>query len=226
MEGPCLASCLALTPKSCNRHEERKQRNLHSEAKRDIDVTAPCVQPQRRINHDGLQFLRQVLGLSPVLSNSHGHQSGIRDVLIIAIAFEFSNFSPNTGSVTLGEVGISILDTRDLIHRRTSSKGYEDFITTNHYHTEVDYPEKEPIDFVFGGSIKTSTHELVVLLKRLLYLDSDLSPSSPDSSPLEVRDIILVGHGVSAERNFMKVLGIDLVEAPSILDILDTTSCI
>ena len=54
------------------------------------------------------------------------------DVILVAIDFEYSHYSPKTGRIRLREVGISMLDTRDLCHKIVS---LENVISTQRYRT-------------------------------------------------------------------------------------------
>ncbi|KAH6705342.1 hypothetical protein BKA61DRAFT_434096, partial [Leptodontidium sp. MPI-SDFR-AT-0119] len=124
----------------------------------------------------------------------------------IAIDFEYSHYSPKTGHIRLREVGISMLDTRDLCHQSNSLK---DIISTQHYRTATDTKT-----FLFGKSIDISQDELVLILKRLLCLEGE--------SPKPIRDLILVGHGLGFEIKVLKGLGLDLNLAPSVIEMFDT----
>jgi hypothetical protein len=128
------------------------------------------------------------------------------DVIFIAIDFEYSHYSPKTGRIRLREVGISMLDTRNLCHQNISLK---DVISTQHYRTATDTKE-----FLFGKSIDILSDELVLILKRLLYLE--------DESPQQIRNLILVSHGFGFEIKAMKALGLDLNLASSVIEIFDT----
>jgi len=132
--------------------------------------------------------------------------SEVLDAFFIAIDFEHSHYSPKTGHIRLREVGISMFDTRDFRHRGIH---LEDAISTQHYRTVTNTKK-----FLFGKTIDTLQDELVLILKRLLYLE--------DKSPRQIRNIILVGHGFGFEIKAMKCLGIDLNLAPSIIEIFDT----
>ncbi|KAH7370097.1 hypothetical protein BKA65DRAFT_372677, partial [Rhexocercosporidium sp. MPI-PUGE-AT-0058] len=124
----------------------------------------------------------------------------------IAIDFEYSHHSPKTGRIRLREVGISMLDTRGLCHQSGSLK---DVISTQHYRTVADTKK-----FLFGKSVDISQDDLVLILKRLLYLD--------DGSPKPNRDLILVGHGFGFEIKVLRGLGLDLNLASSVVEIFDT----
>jgi len=82
-------------------------------------------------------------------------------------------------------------------------------ISTQHYRIVTDTRK-----FIFGQSIDILQDELVAMLKRLLYFEN--------TTPREVRDLILVGHGLGFEIKAMKGLGIDLTLAPSVIEIFDT----
>lgn len=128
------------------------------------------------------------------------------DVIFIAIDFEYSHYSPKTGRIRLREVGISMLDTRDIRHHNNHLK---DVISTRHYRTVTDTKS-----FLFGESIDVLQDELVLVLKGLFFLE--------DMSPKQTRNIILVGHGLSFEIKVLKGLGIDLNLASSVIEIFDT----
>jgi hypothetical protein len=128
------------------------------------------------------------------------------DVIFIAIDFEYSHYSPKTGRIRLREVGISMLDTRDLCHENIH---FEDIISIQHYRTVTDTKE-----FLFGKTINILQDELIIILKRLLYFEEE--------TPKQIRDLILVGHGFGFEIKAMKGLGLDLNLAPSVIEIFDT----
>ncbi|KAH7378042.1 hypothetical protein BKA64DRAFT_248237 [Cadophora sp. MPI-SDFR-AT-0126] len=128
------------------------------------------------------------------------------DVIFVAIDFEYSHYSPKTGRIRLREVGISLLDTRDLLHQNIS---WDDAIFTQHYRTVTDMKT-----FLFGKSVDISQDELVDVLKRLLYLE--------DRSSESVRGLILVGHGFGFDVKVLECLGLDLNLAPSVIEIFDT----
>ncbi|PVH75311.1 hypothetical protein DL98DRAFT_536712 [Cadophora sp. DSE1049] len=128
------------------------------------------------------------------------------DVIFIAIDFEYSHYSPKTGRIGLREVGISMLDTRDLRYQNNYLK---DVISTQHYRTVTDTKS-----FLFGESIDVLQDELVLILKRLFYLE--------DGSPKQTRNLILVGHGLGFKIKAIKGAGIDLNLASSVIEIFDT----
>ncbi len=69
-------------------------------------------------------------------------------------------------------------------------------------------------EFLFGISIDILQDELVLILKRLLYLE--------DKSPQQTGNPILVGYGFGFEIKAMKGLGIDVNLASSVIEIFDT----
>ncbi|KAH9218292.1 hypothetical protein DL95DRAFT_444268 [Leptodontidium sp. 2 PMI_412] len=142
----------------------------------------------------------------PTPGDFDSQEPELLDVIFIAIDFEYSHYSPKTGHIRLREVGISMLDTRDLCHQSNSLK---DIISTQHYRTATDTKT-----FLFGKSIDISQDELVLILKRLLCLEGE--------SPKPIRDLILVGHGLGFENKVLKGLGLDLNLAPSVIEIFDT----
>jgi hypothetical protein len=99
---------MSTTPLEDKKVLKKLRKVLEKEKKNDV-VRALHSQPLRKINTQGLQYLRKSLGL---LSDSQ--DVDILDAIFIAIDFEYSHFSAKTGRIRLREVGISILDTRDI----------------------------------------------------------------------------------------------------------------
>ncbi|TVY80601.1 hypothetical protein LSUE1_G005138 [Lachnellula suecica] len=133
-------------------------------------------------------------------------ESGLPDVLFISLDFEFVDHSTSKKGIwELNEIGISTLDTRIFDCHSSSTN----IIRTQHYRTNLNQR-----DFLFGTSIDTVQRELLLILRRLFYMQ--VTPHD------EIRNIILVGHNIRSEIHLMKLLGIDLNDAPSIADILDT----
>jgi hypothetical protein len=135
----------------------------------------------------------------------------LEDAIFVAIDFEWGEKQTTTGGrkLHLREVGIAMLDTRDLRKNNVS----KDVISTQHYRIVWDdksYGNK----FLFGESTNVTQAEAVTILKRLFYLDK--GPSE------EVRNIILVGHGVAWEVRVMLGLKIDLRKADDVIQIIDT----
>jgi len=233
------------------RHEKNVQRKERAKERSNAIARSLRSQPLRLINTCGLQTLQRALGLPlgpyPCLgeqaqdssSSERKDEEGTRvalsnvsdapsseidivpisdrsipnpqepeflDAIFIAIDFEYSHYSPKTGRIRLREVGISMLDTRDLGHQNVHPK---DVISTQHYRTVTDTKK-----FLFGETVDTLQEELILILKRLLYIEDEL--------PEQLRDIILVGHGLSFEIKVMKGLRIDLNLATSVIEIFDT----
>jgi hypothetical protein len=177
----------------------RKLRKAFEKENKNAIARALHSQPLRKINTQGLQYLRKSLGLLSDFQNVD-----TLDAIFIAIDFEYSNFPAKTGRIRLREVGISRLDTRDIRYKEP-----EKIISSQHYRTVVDTKE-----FLFGTSIDIEQDKLVSLLKHLLVPE--------DNSSKQPRQLILVGHGFSFEIQVLRGLGINLAVAPVVENILDT----
>jgi len=177
----------------------RKQRRVREKEKKIFMAHALHEQPLPKIETQGLQYLRNSLGLLPGSRNPDA-----LDAIFVAIDFEYSHFSAKTGHIRLREVGISKFDTRDI-----RCKNPKKVISSLHYRTVTDTKK-----FLFGKSIDIEQSELVLLLKDLLIPEEKSSKKS--------RKLILVGHGFSSEIQVLRGLGINLALAPTVDNILDT----
>lgn len=182
-----------------DKNVQRKQRKAIQKERRNAIARALHAQPLRKINTQGLQILQQRLGLLP-----GSLKLDALDAIFIAIDFEYSHFSAKTGCIRIREVGIAMLDTRDISYKKPNN-----VISSQHYRTVIDTKQ-----FIFGTSIDIEQDKLVDLLKRLLFPE--------DQGRKRARKLILVGHGFSFEIQALRGLGINLALAPAVEDIFDT----
>jgi hypothetical protein len=147
----------------------------------------------------------------------------LEDVIFVSIDFEGGSTCAREDKQTLTEIGIATLDTRDLNDPAIVST---DTITSQQYYVGERYkssaiwpqmflPPMLSPTFLFGKHSNVSLAEGVRILKRLFYLDNE--------APEETRKVVLVGHGLDRDVKVMKRLGIDLEQAPCLLDIIDTS---
>lgn len=170
--------------------------------------------PFRPANQYGLRKLQTLLGLpcdpSTILIPRIGKPSyddpNILDAIFVSI--DLGYFGCKYRGPHVREVGLSTLDTRDLF-QRYGCTDERSLISTQHYLTE---PSRIP--FGFGTSMYCAREDIIDILKRLFYMD--------EGRHHEVRNIVFVGYDTQVEIKTLKHLGIDLRQAPSIVDVFDT----
>ncbi len=148
------------------------------------------------ISKNGLQLLQQSLGLEP--SESRGSD----DIVFVAIDFEnLRNLQQDLSQNQDSQVGIAILDTRDLI-----SSPPRDAISTYNFVTgSPSYCAATAKKYLFGETI--TIHQRNILFNL-------------DSLVPRTRNIVLVGHDVVNDLKILQLLHFDL--HTSIVGILDT----
>jgi len=138
------------------------------------------------------------------------------DVIFVSIDFEAGSTCAKEDNQSLSEIGIATLDTRDVNNSEIVSTNT---IISRQYYVEKNYDMGPrmlcPPQFLFGKQSIVSLAEDVRILKRLLYLDG--------KAPEETRKVVLVGHGFNRDLKVMKRLGLDVEQAPCLLDIIDTS---
>jgi hypothetical protein len=165
----------------------------------------------------GLEALQALLGVLPTGASNPTIDSiitTITDPVFVSIDTE----APERGQAPLGitELGISILDTRKLLETLTND--LSNTLSTFHYETEKYRRDRNPrcCPFYFGESQYVDENRTGALV------DHVLRTGSTDPSATEVRNTVLVGHGVNADIfTLMKVGKLELRNFPNLL-ILDT----
>ena len=138
------------------------------------------------ISKNGLQLLQQCLGLEP------SESQGLDKPVFISIDLEYlSNFKQDASQNLNSQVGVAILDSRDLISSppRTAISKYN-FVTGS-----PSYCAATAKKFLFGKTI--TIHQRDIL--------SNLEPLVP-----RTRNIILVGHDIRNDLRVLQLLGFDL----------------
>lgn len=148
------------------------------------------------ISKNGLQLLQQSLGLKSSASR------GSDEILFAAIDFEYlSNLKQDLSQNLNSQIGIAILDTKDLI-----SSPPQDAISTYNFVTgSPSYCAATTKKFLFGEKIPIHQRDILSNLESLIP---------------RTRNIVLVGHHVANELRILQHLHFDL--HTSIVGILDT----
>jgi hypothetical protein len=128
------------------------------------------------------------------------------DTLLIAIDFEGGD------RFVLSEMGVSILDTRELRSLQTHNHSFQSPLIQNHHYRSKYWAKISPKDFHFGETKLVDAGELKAVLEATLHIDD---------SPKQKREIVLLGHGLASDLAVIKRLGVDLGDAPLIAT-LDT----
>ncbi|KIV83258.1 hypothetical protein PV11_05303 [Exophiala sideris] len=163
---------------------------------------------QHNIASDGLKLLWSSLGLqSESPAGPYGRDNvRNRDILVVSIDFEGLQSIMAATTVSQGQLGIAVLDTRDLSTSLPSSPPIESMITTYNFVTGLPlYCATAARRFLFGETIPIFKQEMLEKLESIIP---------------RTRDIILVGHGFQGDQQVLRYLNFDLQK--SILSILDT----
>ena len=148
------------------------------------------------ISKNGLQLLQQSLGLQP------SEFRGSDEIVFVAIDFEhLSNLQQDLSRNLNSQVGISILDTRDLI----SSPPQETISTYNFVTGSPSYCAVATKKFLFGETITIHQRDILSNLESLIP---------------RTRNIVLGGHDVANDLKVLQHLHFD--RHTSIVGILDT----
>ncbi|RGP75616.1 qde-2-interacting protein [Fusarium sporotrichioides] len=157
------------------------------------------------------QMLRNTLGYLGLMGDPDGH-----DIVFICVDVEAIERKPNPVS----EVGISILDTRDIkgVHPKDVGRGWWPMIKTHHLRVHeyaglrnYQFVKGCPDSFDFGKSIFPQKAELQETIMGIFqpYLVSE-------------REIIVVGHDVRQDITYFNQIGIDLRALAGLTEPVDT----
>jgi hypothetical protein len=202
-------------------NHERERRVLRSARRRAITAasglnaqeasSASVADPQ---DYGSITQLRELLGLAPS-QNTHDTVTLPEDALIVSIDTEWEHRRLRDFVV---EVGITILDTRDIINVAPGKFGDDWFSKTKTYHyvASATKRRKERIGGCFFskdvfGTYATIRRDIVSVLQRAAHPLSDDRPVGHGP-----RKVVLVGHSVVADLQ-------QLYRSPSLaLDLLST----
>lgn len=138
------------------------------------------------ISNNGLQLLQESLGLKPSESQR------LDKPVFITIDLEYlSNFRQDSSQNLNSQVGVAILDSRDLISSppQTAISAYN-FVTGS-----PSYCAATTKKFLFGKTITIHQRDVLSNLESLIP---------------RTRNIILVGHGIGSDLKVLQLLGFNL----------------
>lgn len=141
-------------------------------------------------------------------------------MIFVAFDFEFHkdrrrSSHQRRGPGLIDEVGVSTLDTCDLLSQPVSSSTVCELIVSESRRIPKQIPLNRPT-FLFG------TSEVIVREELEQYLNSKILKRDENGG---YRNVVVAGHEIRAERLAMKNIGIDLYDIeryPSVVGILDT----
>ncbi|KAI1170734.1 hypothetical protein F4777DRAFT_591732 [Nemania sp. FL0916] len=121
------------------------------------------------------------------------------------------------------EIGLAILDTKDIAHLAPGEGGQNWFSRIKAYHLRVEehkhvvnskYVQGCPNSFNFGRSVIVPQQDIYKALCEIV----------GDQSSSDQRPIIIVGHDVRQDLNSLKLMGYNVWNVPQIVDEVDTKS--
>nr|POE88143.1 putative nucleolar protein c2c4.08 [Quercus suber] len=148
----------------------------------------------------------------------------------IIIAFDVEAWERHPAPIT--EVGIATLDTRELkgIAPGRVGENWQKVIRARHFRileyknvTNHKYVQGCPADFQFGESEFVSQGHIIQNLSRCFKEPFSKSASTISPLPNEPRNIILLGHDISQDINYLAKLGFDVTNRANVLEAMDTS---
>ena len=167
------------------------------------------------------------LSLAPIDVNEKPPHAFDADVVFIAIDVEAYERPPH--SIT--EVGIATLDTRNLQDAapKAIAEDWQQFIRARHFRiaeykhlVNKDFVEGCPDRFEFGDSEFVGEDQISKAIADCF--KPPYSGSGSGDVQDEKRNIILVGHDVSADVNYFRKLGYNASNCGNIIDTIDTAN--
>ncbi|KAL2277666.1 hypothetical protein FJTKL_15259 [Diaporthe vaccinii] len=137
----------------------------------------------------------------------------------VFVCFDIETYEKNPGLVT--ELGFAILDTQKLVGvpPGAGARDWFDLIQSRHirikeysYMKNTEYVEGCPDSFMFG------TSELIPLTEVLGVVEGIMSPKSESGG---LRKVVVVGHDVKQDVQYLKSLDFDVHEMENLLEIVD-----
>ncbi|KAG8665655.1 hypothetical protein FPOAC2_10733 [Fusarium poae] len=156
------------------------------------------------------QMLRNTLGYLGLAGDPDGH-----DIVFICVDVEAIERRPNP----ISEVGISILDTRDIkgVHPKDVGRGWWPMVKTHHLRVR-EYAGLRNYQFVKGCPDKFDFGKSIFPQKAKLQ-ETIMSIFNPY---LSSREIIVVGHDVRQDITYFNEIGIDLRALAGMREPVDT----
>lgn len=153
------------------------------------------------------------------------------DRSVVFIAFDVEAYEKDHEKIT--EIGVSVLDTLDLVDVAPGRDGkqWHGKIRTRHFRIKEyqhlqnkEYVNGCPDRFEFGSSefidLEDAPHALASCFKPPYFAH----PRAPNFNAELKRDIVLVGHDISCDINFLHRIGYNPLNLPNVLECFDTAS--
>jgi hypothetical protein len=152
------------------------------------------------------------------------------DVIFIAIDVEAFELPPRP----ITEVGVATLDTRDLHSKAPGANGeeWQKCITARHFRIE-EHKDKTNQIFIDGCPDKFEFNDGISIFVEdrnisKAVIDCFKPPYGKDHPPVpekpEKRNVVLVGHDINQDVNYLRQLGVTLADFSCIIDTIDTAS--
>ncbi|KAK7717482.1 hypothetical protein SLS64_002974 [Diaporthe eres] len=142
-----------------------------------------------------------------------------QDGHVVFVCFDIETYEKNPGLVT--ELGFAILDTQKLVGvpPGAGARDWFDLIQSHHirikeysYMKNMEYVEGCPDSFMFG------TSEFIPLTEVLGVVEGIMSPKSESG---QLRNVVVVGHDVKQDVQYLKSLDFDVSEMENLLEVVD-----
>ena len=162
------------------------------------------------VANDGLQILLHIFGFSRD-SGPEEQCDGITDPILVAIDFENTyEFHKGLTPDSDFQVGLAILDTRDLLRRRQSIPPSKIISSFNFVCGSSEYQRKACQNFLFGIPLKIQQSDMLTNINSSILQGHDNDD--------EQREIVLVGHAITNELRILSGLGFDFQRVSACLD--------
>ena len=152
------------------------------------------------------------------------------DVIFIAVDVEAWEDPPNP----ITEVGVATLDTRDLRQQApgTNGEGWQKCIRARHFRIDEHkrkcnhkYVDGCPDKFEFNNHQSTFVPDAHISNTVSDCFNPPYGNDFPDTKhTLEKRNVVLVGHDINQDINYLRKLGISLANFSCIVDTVDTAN--
>lgn len=150
------------------------------------------------------------------------------DTIFISVDIESWERSHNT----ITEIGVAILDTRDIKHVAPGHRGNKWFehIRAKHFrikehanYVNTDFVHGCPDKFEFGTSDFVKLSHAPKAIEALFNHPYGREASMyEDNGTPEKRNIVFVGHDATNDTSYLRQLGYDPIELPNLIEVMDT----
>ncbi len=199
---------------------------------------------------DHFKRTQRYLGLRSAISNNVTQSSPpmtidplrpapfIFDQSVVFVCIDVESYERDHRKIT--EVGVTTLDTRDLVGVAPGIDGAEwmklirarHFLVKEYRHLKnhryvIGYPDK----FTFGESVEVALKDIVSAVAECFHAPFSVHQTNTSDGSIDLmsskkhaekRNIILLGHDPGQDIRYLKQLGYDLMKVENILEALDT----